>query len=520
MSELTHSPFKILKVAYFLCSTVLIFWFTWSGHQFLAHNVYNDADSSFFIYGGITLNNGGKLYQDFWDLKPPAIFYQNAILLDLLGLDLKKWAYLHMLIFLSSLAWGALQLKNLLGAYWVTFWAIVISFGYNLNNYLDSGNRTEFGVSIFEFLSMTFILSYFRKENKVNLFLSGLCCSLATMYKPIGLASILTSYFVFLSFTFFFKNTNDKKIDLIKNLIYLTVGFLIGAFFTLLPVTLEGNLQKVWDATITLPFSQTNATNKSLLEAAIDFPIKLGPLLGFLWPILLFPLVLYKTKEHPGITKFTYWMLIWNTATFSGIVLMRHGHPHYYQTAIIPGLTLAFLCIYFTQKKLTKLSKILLITLFLISGLIFSRYFILKQAKLSTNLSTTTSLSLPYIQLSQWLNSQLKENETFYYWSMGYSLYIHSQKECPGRLSPSFLILSEACANLVIKDLDKIIENKNITYLIENPNTYPKNLTIASDFPQNSLANLTIQNYLHWRDNNFQIIKPHLYPPFILYERK
>ena len=504
-----------------------ILWFTWSGQQYLAQNAYNDADSSYFAYGGKVLVQGGVLYRDFWDQKPPMIFYQNALLYSCFGLDFGAWAICHGLCFLLALAWlsrvfvlcGA---HNGFSSHITLLWAVVVSFAFNLNNFLDFGNRTEFGLALFEMLAMGHTLLFYKYKKNIHLVLAGALCALATLYKPTGMASLQATVALFIFvwvFKMYFENFPIGSLKF-SRLLWLCFGFFSFGVLALLPVILTGQLTELWRATITVPLSLTGGTGKSIPQAAMECIMRMGPLWGWTWPcVFVLPYLLWKGFRRQ-LDVALVWLTLWTLATYSGIVLMRHGHPHYDHPLVVPLITLS---LYWVAKISQHHSKwrVAVLLLWCCSGLWFSKYFMVRQAKQSFSLAETQKLKTqPYRKVSLWFKEQLSSEETFYYWSMGYSPYLHSDKPCPALISPCIITLGDVGAEMIQMDLSRLQNNPQITHLLENPETFPKYMSDPAHFKVGSKARETVEIYLQWRDQDFYPVHLPELKPFLIYRKK
>src|SRR5438034_5994313 len=65
-----------------------------------------DYDQGTFAYGGSAILRGEKPYIDFWDIKPPNIFYEYAIAFTLFGksvLAIRLYDYLNALLTIALL---------------------------------------------------------------------------------------------------------------------------------------------------------------------------------------------------------------------------------------------------------------------------------------------------------------------------------------------------------------------------------------------------------------------------------
>jgi hypothetical protein len=505
-----------------------ILWFTWSGQQFLAHNVYNDADSSYFAYGGKVLAQGGVLYRDFWDQKPPMIFYQNALLYSCFGLNFKAWALCHGLAFLLTLAWLSRALRSCAGLSprMTLLWAVIISFAFNLNNYLDFGNRTEFGLALFEMIAMGHTLLFFKHQKNLHLIVAGALCAVATLYKPTGMASLQATIALFFLRWIFKERFKSEAGSVhcsysISHLLWLLLGFFAFGSIILLPIILEGQLLELWRATITIPLSLSGGTGKSLLQAATECPVRMGPLWGWAWPsAFALPYLIWQWLRRE-LDPVHLWLLLWTSASFCGIVLMRHGHPHYDHPLVVPLITVSVCTMSRVCQKSSRKFSMTLLILWCCSGIWFSKYFVVRQAKQSVSLEQVhDKIDQPYRDVSLWLKENVSSDHTFYYWSMGYSPYLHSGKPCPGLISPCILPMGDAGAAMVQLDLKRIQQDPRVGYLLENPDTFPKFLSDPTHFEAGSKAMETVKAYLNWRDQKFKKLDLPKLKPFLVYQRK
>ena len=78
--------------------------------------------------------------------------------------------------------------------------AVCLCYGFQLNQYLDFGNRTEFGIAIFEMCATACIIHGIHLKKNSMIIFAGFCSSIAFLYKPVGMASLLAyqAYLVFI----------------------------------------------------------------------------------------------------------------------------------------------------------------------------------------------------------------------------------------------------------------------------------------------------------------------------------
>ena len=154
-------------------------------------------DSGSFLYDGWLILNGKLPYIDFWDSKPPAIFYLNAFGLWL-GKGTRWGIWLLEFVFLTigaTLFFYGISRKWGRGA--AVFGSIV--WLYSLTQVLTGGNFTEEYPLLFSFLVLGY---FFRLEGKLENYLPfviGLTLALSFLFRAnnIGIpVSILSALFL------------------------------------------------------------------------------------------------------------------------------------------------------------------------------------------------------------------------------------------------------------------------------------------------------------------------------------
>jgi hypothetical protein len=155
------------------------------------------------------------------------------------------------------------------------------------------------------------------------------------------------------------------------------------------------------------------------------------------------------------------------------------------------------------------------------SGVVFSRYFVMRQyGQVESLAATRFEQYAPYRKVADYLSSALQSDQTFFYWSMGYSPYIHADRSCPGVVSPSILTLGDVGAQLVMDDLKRVGQRDDVLFLLENPETFPQQITKSESFPEGSKMRAAVLSYLNWRDTNYRLVAAPELAPFKIYEKK
>jgi hypothetical protein len=143
-------------------------------------------DYAIFEYAGKEINLGNLPYVDFFDHKPPAMFYLNALALFLAnGSRWGIWAF-ELLALFSAGTFSFLFLKKYFGNF-AAFFA-TLAFIFNVTYFHDGGNLTEEFALPLQF-AILFLLSRWAegKKPKLNVYLIGLLAGIATSLKqPLG----------------------------------------------------------------------------------------------------------------------------------------------------------------------------------------------------------------------------------------------------------------------------------------------------------------------------------------------
>lgn len=155
-------------------------------------------DYGIYVYAGAQILKGGLPYRDVWESKPPAIFYLDALALQLGG----------------GTRWGvwAVEAISLLAAILVSFgfirktWGVwpaifgLLAWTYGLHQTLEGGNLTEEYPLPLHFLALALFPALVRREHKKWLdYGMGLLFALCFLFRPnnavVEAAILLTLFF-------------------------------------------------------------------------------------------------------------------------------------------------------------------------------------------------------------------------------------------------------------------------------------------------------------------------------------
>ncbi len=150
---------------------------------------YQSVDYGIFAYGGFAINKGMAIYKDFWDNKPPGIFYLNSMAFNLFGSVPSAIKRLESIFFvLGALAfYGIMRRFGCAKAFSLAGVALFFSL-LTIPSFLENGNMTEEYGTFHTLFSIFFILACPggrtapRTEN-ICLVLSGIFASSAFLIK-------------------------------------------------------------------------------------------------------------------------------------------------------------------------------------------------------------------------------------------------------------------------------------------------------------------------------------------------
>lgn len=178
------TPRWLVVIVMLLCCAPLI-----AVSQFAAHLRFDVVDDQMFGYFGWRIANGGTVYLDVWDNKPPGIYWMNA-----LGFLLAGDSYAGVI----ALCVVALLVTHLaffgIGASVYHFGsaavATVLSSFFFTHGYFQGGtNRTETFLVAFELLGVLCFFRGFARDRWWLFLLSGVFCGIAFLFKQVGLAA-------------------------------------------------------------------------------------------------------------------------------------------------------------------------------------------------------------------------------------------------------------------------------------------------------------------------------------------
>lgn len=440
-----------------LVAVVLCIAFTVTGQVFLATNRLNDADSSFFLYGGRLLLEGGGLYKEWWDQKPPGIFYQNFLLLKLFGDNFVTWAVVHGIAQLLVAFFVFRSLRSFFSLRSRLLFVVLFCWAFSLNNWIDSGNRPEYALSLLEALAFCFLVRFLGSENRRLLAGAGICSALAFWFKPVGMASYLAACAFFLIPLFPTKSR-------LRDFSWLSAGFWGLHLIVSLFLFSRGILADSLDAALLTPLQLADQSAPGYPAAAKNALFAYGPLWGFLmWaPASLFAFARLERRQKIFLAAVSLFCL----ASLAGVIVQRRASPHYYHQGVFPLMILAFSSLFFALKGLKQHLKTLIVLSFVLTGAVYARWATVRQFRFALNRPQYERSLRAYEELADYIKPRLKKDETIYYWAMGYQPYLLAGIKTPSMYSPNLLVLGDAGAERIKGDLRRVFGKNPPAFVI------------------------------------------------------
>ena len=209
-----------------------------------------DVDYAIFQYTGQQINEGKLPYVDFYDHKPPAMFYLDALVLAIAhGSRWGIWAYEFLSLSAASIL-CFFFLKKYFGN--LAAFLATIAFLLNLTYFHNGGNLTEEYALPFQFGVLIFLSRWAEgKKTGLNAYLIGLFAGIASTFKqPMGAIILGAGVFMLVQLL------TDKKVKrFLISAGYILAGVVTvwGAWFLL--YTIQGILYPFWEAAFAFNFA-------------------------------------------------------------------------------------------------------------------------------------------------------------------------------------------------------------------------------------------------------------------------
>ncbi len=182
------------------------------------------GDEGIFAAVGRNLNQGGVLYRDAWDNKPPMIYLTYAAIFKFFGVSM-FWLRLTTVVVVLATAAAIYEIAQAtIGARRALVASLI--FGFLTSLRLIEGNLALTEIFMILPITLAMLIVVKRKFDYISLFAAGILIACASLYKQVGaLEAAAIGIFLFLTVNNFF--------EFIKKGIVLSLGFVIPYGLTL-----------------------------------------------------------------------------------------------------------------------------------------------------------------------------------------------------------------------------------------------------------------------------------------------
>lgn len=465
-------------------------------------------DSGVFMYGGWRITEGEIPYKDFWDHKPPIIFFINAFGY-LIGFGSRWGIWITELLNLFIAAtFSYLLLKKIFSKKIATlatiFWIV------SLPGPLQGGNfTTEYTLS-FQFISLYLFYKFLTEKKYRYLFWIGLFGGIAFMLKQNAIG-IWVSIFLGLILAKF----NFLKSFSLKNSI---VNLITGFTFVIIPIILyffaNSSMSEFFDAAFVYNFVYTD-TGISFLEKIFN-SIKyiVFALNRFVSGVILLSLVTtlvflcfkvykeYRKKLVANISKenkIIYFIFFIGTfIDFLLISLSNRNYPHYYLT-LFPyiGFFVAnlFSLFFLLTQKTRKIFKFSLVIIIFIFSIILNHRSII-------NIINLLESQKPLLEIVNYIEKNSNTKDTLLLIGAETSINFMAKRKSPTRYVyqyPLYEFKKYATENKILEFLESIKSQrpKIVIDTLGRKENELINAPISEEFPnlQKSFIDYIKENY-------------------------
>ena len=454
-----------------------------------------DSDHWIFYYVGKIWAQGGALYVDAWDHKPPLIFAFNGLMSLVFGGNIiwHRIVFTILAILDTFLFWKLLKIivpklnlrnDNLAAKIGLILYVI----WRNLSQFTSSGNNTENLGIIFAIL--TYLTFFQFKDNKklLSLFISGICLSVLFFLKG---NFILLSLPIFIDFIW--SNYKNIKKIFIYGLTFvapLVIQGLLWIFY----FKSHGTLHDFWVASFEFSAKYSRSAWQGEISPRGTFLLILSPLIVNLFFFGGKFLLDIKSNIKNYAYRFLFFILL--ASLVLGFALGTF-YPYYF-LILLPGFIVIF--IYSLDKFLESKLKIIAIALLILTTLI-SLGFSYKQLYNSFSGSVRAQLD-EYKSIASYIDEKSAPSDKIIFYDYGAVMYRLTERGSASRFVSASVLLEDYKNNFGF-DFNGIfiaeIQKNKPKYLVmpkDPENIYYQNKTTVDFFKSNFTVEKTFSDYL------------------------
>ena len=376
-----------------------------------------DRDEGTYLYLGKLLLQGETPYVDFYEMKPPAIFYTYAIFHLIFG---SSMVGLHVGLLLMNLLTGffifklANELfKDLISG--ILAAGIYLLLSINIWTF-GFGVMSEHFVVLFSIIGLYMLFKGLSKKSNLILFWSGFLLSWSFLIKQHGAFFIISAFIPFLYY--FYKS----RLKMVRPFLFWAIGGFLPAILLSLNLWIQGAFDDMVYWIYERPSSRymqsiSWETGKRMLNSWWNNITRDQQFYWFLAPA---GLILYSIANKLNWKTF----FIWVFSIFSiGMIFPGFRFYGHYWILLLPATAIACALFYHSLQRLipARLKQVSIYTVLLIFlvGTLYSSFKIkdLYISRTSDQVSQTVYGDNPFVQLkklSDYLSSQLADDDDIY----------------------------------------------------------------------------------------------------------
>ena len=413
------------------------------------------VDGTVFAYGGARILEGELPYRDFWDHKPPGIFYLNAAAFQLGGVD--EWSIWYLTAVWAVLITGSFfWLLTRLISWPYAFIATAIFMATLMQEkFYEASNLTEYYGVLFTILALLFTHMYFSRPRIGYLVGLGVAFAAGALLKHTNVATVLVS----ISIVSFVELRRRGTWQAVRAIIAFAVPGIIAASLVALYWGANGAFADLWEATINYNLIRiAGGFGPRTLYGTLRFiaaDSSLGPLFVLATSAAL-ALWFFRRKWAPALARGSIdarWEPLpvqWTYAVCVGALLMEivfialaaRGFAHYY-LSLIPTLCISTsywflsssrrgdregLLLSLPSNSQILVSASLVVWLIVTFGLARPSFDDIRSYVLDAPVRRT-----PRTEISRYISEQTDPDDTVLAWNNGAEINFDSYRRAPNR---------------------------------------------------------------------------------------
>lgn len=411
------------------------------------------GDEGIYQAIGVTLRNGGTIYQDAFDNKPPLLF----VIYNLLNGE-QYLLRLASLVFGTASVWTFFLLvkklfsENRSGKITYTVTAIfAILFGLPIieGNIANSENFMLLPIIMSALLILYSLSEKTEDRRNVLLLSSGVILSLAFLTKIVAIFDMLA----FLSFLTIFHLKKSGGLE-IRKIYFFLVGFILPVFITSIYFLLTANFKNFMDASLFSNISYVGLGNSLLIPQGLLF-VKAGVLGLFLY------IIFRKRKELDSASLF---VLVWFIFSLFNSFFSQRPYIHYL-LVFLPSFCL-FIGLLLWNKKLRRTLSVAFIFTLVIVLSNFPLHYEYKTVGYYNNFLDFVGGKKPindYVRffdkravtdykIASFINSNTTDADSIYLWGNNAQVYKMTNKIPPHRYTVLYHVTSYSDGPSLVTD--------------------------------------------------------------------